>query len=701
MADKHKLIEAVLERLHPDGVPPPEPENRLPREPYKEKEGERMTRAQAIKMIKWNERGRQGREAFRSMLIEMRLARLEKQREEDKDTALDTAQASTLIQSAVRTFLAKRHVARVRDEELEFLGMVPAPAYEQGEDPREEEQRNMYRRKLTQRENREEYEEALVVLRQRVKEMEGQDMRETVQDAINAWFIDSRKPDGTYPEFPDEDDGGSKVILNPPPAPLEEAEGDGKKDKGKKEKGKKGKGKDEDEAADAEPTSQFVPDIEQSVKDFVERWQDKDESGNFWQKYDPELVKEEVRPLVFEEIRVEVDEEMRVLLENLVDMVEAERAAQRGGKYKKKKKKKGKKKGKGKGKGGKGKGKKYKDLTADRDPISIFTELVQAGLAKPLTDATLSDYVGGVNPIGSDMAQNGEFKEPSMAQVRQLVTEYCILPIGTKEVHEKAPYAKAVLLYGAPKTGKSLLAQCVANATGATLFDLSPTVTDGKYAGKSEQTKMVHMVFKMARLYAPSVIVIDHFEKLQIADNKKKKAYMEALGLDLPPNRIKKDVAKEYKFQTPGDQVLILGLADRPYEAVKKDRKAVVGFFQKFIYCPLPDYGSRVLLWRELFAKHGLPLPQSFDVSTLATLTQGYASGDIDAIVREIASERRIRRLLDHGHQVEMREVLMWMTRVPAKPREVTGAFHQWTSDLPARAVKDGDGGGGKKGKKK
>ena len=164
-------------------------------------------------------------------------------------------------------------------------------------------------------------------------------------------------------------DGGSKVILNPPPAPLEDTGGEDKK--GAKGKGGKGKGKGGKEEAgkQVEMLSQFVPEIEKSVKEYVEvsggeslqwsrpsavdcdvmcalappsaqRWQDKDESGNFWQKYDPELVKEEVRPLVFEEVRVQVDEEMRVLLENLVDMVEAERAAQRGGKYKKKKNKK-------------------------------------------------------------------------------------------------------------------------------------------------------------------------------------------------------------------------------------------------------------------------------------------------------------------------------------------------------------------------
>lgn len=45
-----------------------------------------------------------------------------------------------------------------------------------------------------------------------VRELEGQDMRETIQDKINAWFVENRNEEsGEYPDFPDTDDGGSKV----------------------------------------------------------------------------------------------------------------------------------------------------------------------------------------------------------------------------------------------------------------------------------------------------------------------------------------------------------------------------------------------------------------------------------------------------------------------------------------------------------
>lgn len=117
----------------------------------------------------------------------------------------------------------------------------------------------------------------------------------------------------------------SKIILNPPPPPVEAAPADDKGAKGGKDaksKDAKGKGKPakdagEDAAPPAQITSIFVPEIEQAVQDFVAKWQERDESMNFAQKYDPDLVKDELRPVVFEEIRQQVDEEMQVLLENL------------------------------------------------------------------------------------------------------------------------------------------------------------------------------------------------------------------------------------------------------------------------------------------------------------------------------------------------------------------------------------------------
>ena len=52
---------------------------------------------------------------------------------------------------------------------------------------------------------------------------------------------------------------------------------------------------------------------------------------------------------------------------------------------------------------------------------------------------------------------------------------------------------RALLLYGAPGSGKTMLAHAMAHACGARLFNISPRQVEGKYAGKAV-TMMLHMV---------------------------------------------------------------------------------------------------------------------------------------------------------------------------------------------------------------
>lgn len=80
----------------------------------------------------------------------------------------------------------------------------------------------------------------------------------------------------------------------------------------------------------------------------------------------------------------------------------------------------------------------------------------------------IADYLGSSNFVGATLERAGIVPDASMAQVRQAVTEYAVLPLGSQRVHEKLePHIKALLLYGHHNTGKKLLAHAIANATGA------------------------------------------------------------------------------------------------------------------------------------------------------------------------------------------------------------------------------------------
>jgi ATPase family associated with various cellular activities (AAA) len=91
---------------------------------------------------------------------------------------------------------------------------------------------------------------------------------------------------------------------------------------------------------------------------------------------------------------------------------------------------------------------------------------------------------------------------------------------------------------------RSTNAACMLHAhtaacAGANFFNLSPRNTDGKYQ-KKQVAMMLHMVFKVAKTMAPSVIFIDEVEKVFLSDKKKLKEFPSTE----PYNRIKKDLAK-------------------------------------------------------------------------------------------------------------------------------------------------------------
>ena len=188
------------------------------------------------------------------------------------------------------------------------------------------------------------------------------------------------------------------------------------------------------------------------------------------QACDIELIKDEKRAEVEESIRIEVDELMREELKNL--KLAIDKAKEKKRKKKKAKKKKKKKK------------KKEKDLTPDRSIMELFTELVEQNIIIKPNNVKISDFEGEFSYLGTTLRQADIEPMPSLTDVRHLAALYGILPLGSEVIHEKAPLVKSVLITGPRGCGCRMLANVVANETGATMFDLTATNIAGKYPGK-------------------------------------------------------------------------------------------------------------------------------------------------------------------------------------------------------------------------
>ncbi|XDA69697.1 hypothetical protein R6Z07F_000070 [Ovis aries] len=636
---------------------------------------------EAVKLIQIAERARQGR--LRAMF--MKQIYLQEYRAKQArllgDKVADVSAAALRIQKVWRGFHQCKRTEREREKEMIFLGMNPPPLFNEVSAAMIQADRLSHLRNKVQIKHEEEYRDALVTIKDDLKLTEGPDIKENLQDQIRHWFIECRNLTGTFPDYPNEEEGGSALIFsNKTPqqviddiiASQDEEEKTKKKKKEKKEKKvkkeketkeTKEKNKQEEDEMWKMSPSVFLHTMEEGNSVYKDLWKNKDESWNFPQDYDPELIKEDKRKELESEIRVQVDELMRQELKNLKLAVsrEKELPARQG------KKKGGKKKNKKKGR----KGKKDKDLTVDRTIESLYKELVEEGLLIQALKVNLSDYIGEYSYLGTSLRQVSIEPMPSLLDVRQLITLYGILPLGSAAVHEKAPLVKSLLLAGPSGVGKKMLVHAICTETGANLFNLSAANITGKYPGKSGLQMMLHVVFKVARTLQPSVVWIGDTEKTFY----KKVPHAER---KMEPKRLKKQLPKMLKLLKPDDRILIVGTTKRPFDA---ELQPFCKAYQKIILVPRPDYASRYVLWKEIIQRHGGVITDTLSVSCLAKITDGFTQGHIVQVVKEVLTERRLRQ---QSHKpLTALEFVASLTSMNPVYQEEEDSFKDWYAKTP------------------
>lgn len=140
------------------------------------------------------------------------------------------------------------------------------------------------------------------------------------------------------------------------------------------------------------------------------------------------------------------------------------------------------------------------------------------------------------SPVAHNM---GKEHPNSLGDIRQLLTEYCIIPLLTPKLHECTPHIKSLMLAGPNGSGKDLLVHGICTEAGALLFDLTPANIVGKYPGKSGLTMLIHLVSKVSRLLQPAIIYMDCAERPFVKKIPKTDK--------TDPKRLKKDLPKIVK----------------------------------------------------------------------------------------------------------------------------------------------------------
>jgi transitional endoplasmic reticulum ATPase len=182
---------------------------------------------------------------------------------------------------------------------------------------------------------------------------------------------------------------------------------------------------------------------------------------------------------------------------------------------------------------------------------------------------------------------------------------------------------RGVLLYGAPGTGKTLLAKAVASESKANFISIKGPEVMSKWVGESE--KAVRELFKKARQVAPTIVFLDELDSI---------APMR--GTDTG-SHVTDSVVNQLLTSIDGlesmEGVVVIGATNRP--DIIDPSLLRPGRFDRLVLIPSPDKEARL----EIFKIHtkNMPLGKDVDIKHLADVTENYSGADIESLCREAA----------------------------------------------------------------
>ncbi|UCG04475.1 MAG: CDC48 family AAA ATPase [Candidatus Heimdallarchaeota archaeon] len=210
-----------------------------------------------------------------------------------------------------------------------------------------------------------------------------------------------------------------------------------------------------------------------------------------------------------------------------------------------------------------------------------------------------------------------------MDSIKQELIEIVEWPLRQKDSFQRLGInpPRAVLLFGAPGTGKTLLAKALATESQVNFISVKGPELLSKWVGESE--KAIREVFRKARTASPALIFFDEIDAVAT-----RRGAGDSSGVN---ERVISQLLTELAGIEPLRDVVVLAATNRP--DMIDPALLRPGRFDRVVYIPPPDEESR----RKILEIHtkNMPLAEDIDIKRLAKETEYYVGADLDAICRE------------------------------------------------------------------
>ena len=235
-----------------------------------------------------------------------------------------------------------------------------------------------------------------------------------------------------------------------------------------------------------------------------------------------------------------------------------------------------------------------------------------------------------------------------LESAKRVVREAVVYPLRYPQLFASSLVApwRALLLFGPPGNGKTLLAKAVASECRTTFFNVSAATLVSKWHGDSE--KLVRVLFELARAHAPSTIFLDELDALmgqrgaatehEASRRLKTELLMQLDGL------VAGGGGSETSCSQPA--VFVLAASNLPWQL----DQALLRRLEKRVLVGLPSQQERAAVFGRCLT--GRPLAQGLTFEAAAAATDGFSAADIQLVCREaaMASIRALLRRLEDQH---------------------------------------------------
>ena len=248
-------------------------------------------------------------------------------------------------------------------------------------------------------------------------------------------------------------------------------------------------------------------------------------------------------------------------------------------------------------------------------------------------------------------------------------------PGAFKRLGVKPP--KGVLLYGAPGTGKTLLAKAVANESNANFISIKGPELLSKWVGESE--KAIRKIFEKARQASPTIIFFDEIDSLAPRRGSH------------DGNPVHETVVNQLLTEMDGlidmNDVMILAATNRP--DMVDPGLLRPGRFDRIILVDVPNEKERL----EIFNVHtkSMKLNKDVDIKKLVKKTDHYVGADIESVCKEavifaLREDMKAKEIKNTHFEEALKKVRPSVTK---ETQDIYGKLQDYFRSAKAEEMKD------------